>query len=669
MDTTTPLKKPYLALIDMNPSDAHLRPWRHTCRQLFLLPVVALCVASCSTGGHPPHGSAQAQERPHGDSIHISTTRSIPAIDPVRFADALRPLLMRDSTRRDALIWTLRQGPVVQAYYRDVEFAARWTREGVESALFTGVFELLADSDVHGIPPARYHVGDLRKLTAAWQSAWSRNGSIDYPMLAQIDLLMSDAVVTHAADLKFGVVHPKSAYSDDYSIRIRNRSGYESTDPLLASDPLAFLREVQPQDERYTRLQSALQMLKRLAAFHTPVQLPQIEGKIVPGDRHAIIARLRERMRTEWMLDALPLLESDLFLDARRLIELADSSTAPHAGAARIDQYDDRLAYAVRLFQERNGLAPDSVIGRGTIKALNWSLEDRMQKVRLNLERFRWNSYPTTGRYVLVNIPDFHVSTYQDGRQLDYIKICVGKRSGHETPMLSSDVTFVILNPVWSVPFSIASKETYKMASKDPTYLARNNYRVYRNDTLISPSAINFKALASGRFPYRFVQGSGDGNALGRIKFSFYNPHNVYLHDTPVRRPFKMASRDVSHGCVRVEKPKRLVDFLLKDHSAWDMDKVNEYLGQTHAGKVIKLDEKVPIHLDYITAWVDDAGRLQLRDDIYRRDADILRAWKAAMQPPMPPAPAPLLPVAVPQGTPASVAPAGTRTGAAASQS
>lgn len=598
-----------------------------------LIPVVlAVCAASCTSGGHPPHDSAQAQQRATNDSTRIESVRR-PVVDGARFADALRRLLVRDSSRSDAAIWRLRHGDVVRAFYRDTDHAPRWTRQGVDADGFTGVFDLLADADVHGIAPARYHVPDMRKLSAAWQSGWMRSGAIDYDALATLDLLMSDGVVTYAADMRFGVVDPRSSYSDEYTIRTRSRAGYEYTDPLLASDALTLLRERQPTDERYLRLQHALAMLRRLAAMHTPTRLPSIEGKIVPGDVHPVIGVLRERMRTEWMLDALPLLESHLFLDARRLMAMSDSLAAPHVRQMRPERYDDALAFSVSRFQERNGLAPDSVIGAGTIKALNWSLEDRIRKVKLNLERFRWNSYPSTGRYVLVNIPDFHVSTYQDGMLHDYIKICVGRRGRHETPMLSSDVSYVILNPVWSVPFSIASKETYKMASKDPTYLARNNYRVYRNDSLISPSAINFKALSEGRFPYRFVQGSGSGNALGRIKFQFYNAHNVYLHDTPVRRPFKMANRDVSHGCVRVEKPRQLVDFLLKGHSAWDMDKVNEYLGQTHAGKAIKLDEKVPIHLDYYTAWVDDEGRLQVRDDLYRRDADLLRALNAAMAP------------------------------------
>lgn len=598
-----------------------------------LMPLLcAVVVASCSSDGHLPPGSAQAQQLRTGDSVRIDASRH-PVIDGARFADAMRTLLVRDSTRPDAPIWRLRHADVVRAFYRDTEFAPRWTHEGVEETGFTGVFDLLADADVHGIAPARYHVPEMRKLCAAWQSAWQRSGIVDYAALATIDLLLSDGVVAYAADMRFGVIDPRTSYSDEYSVRTRSRAGYEYTDPLLASDALALLRERQPTDERYVRLQHALAMLRRLSALHTPLRLPQVEGKIVPGDVHPVISLLRERMRTEWMLDALPLLESHLFLDARRLLAMSDSLTATHVQTGRAERYDEALACSVRRFQERNGLAPDSVIGAGTIRALNWSLDDRIRKVQVNLERFRWNAYPTSGRYILVNIPDFHVSTYQDGRLHDYIKICVGKRGDHETPMLSSDVSYVILNPVWSVPFSIASKETYKMAAKDPSYLARNNYRVYRNDTLISPSAINFKALAEGRFPYRFVQGSGDGNALGRIKFQFYNPHNVYLHDTPVRRPFKMANRDVSHGCVRVEKPRQLVDFLLKGHSAWDMDKVNEYLGQTNAGKAIKLDEKVPIHLDYFTAWVDDEGRLQLRDDIYRRDADLLRAWKAAMAP------------------------------------
>jgi murein L,D-transpeptidase YcbB/YkuD len=201
----------------------------------------------------------------------------------------------------------------------------------------------------------------------------------------------------------------------------------------------------------------------------------------------------------------------------------------------------------------------------------------------------------------------------------------------YETPQLHGTLTYLVLNPLWNVPHSIAIRETYYQALKDPSYLLRNNYKVYVKDSLVNPLSVEWSKVNPEKIPFRFVQGAGRGNALGRIKFMFYNDFDVYLHDTPKRMPFRNASRAVSHGCVRIEEPMAFVKFLLEGHSTWNPTKIQAYLNQTQEGKIVFLERKVPIFIDYVTAWVDEAGRIQLREDVYGKDRVLKEAFAKAM--------------------------------------
>jgi L,D-transpeptidase YcbB len=186
-----------------------------------------------------------------------------------------------------------------------------------------------------------------------------------------------------------------------------------------------------------------------------------------------------------------------------------------------------------------------------------------------------------------------------------------------------------VLNPTWSVPPSIATRETYYQALKNPNYLSRNGYRVYRNDTLVDPNSIDWKKYKAEKLPFRFVQRPGEGNALGKIKFIFDNPFDIYLHDTPKRKPFGYATRTVSHGCIRLEKPMELVRFLFEGHSVWSPESIRDYIANTSTTKNVMLDYKVPIWVDYFTCWVDDDGRIQFRDDVYSKDNKLKKAMAA----------------------------------------
>jgi L,D-transpeptidase YcbB len=248
--------------------------------------------------------------------------------------------------------------------------------------------------------------------------------------------------------------------------------------------------------------------------------------------------------------------------------------------------YDSALVNAVKKFQRINGLNDDGVIGAGTLERLNITPEQYVKTIKINLERFRWIDYTNTPQYLLVNIPDFKVFAVESGRKLFDIKVCTGirrpanfqarneiykktkkirdKPDDWETPVLYSEVSYMVLNPTWTVPASIIREEILREVTKDSNYLQIKNFKVFKDGIEIDLSEVDSREFSSTKIPYTIVQDPGAGNALGKIKFMFNNPFGVYLHDTPTRAPFTKSNRAVSHGCVRVEKPIMLAEYLLK---------------------------------------------------------------------------------------------------------
>ena len=327
--------------------------------------------------------------------------------------------------------------------------------------------------------------------------------------------------------------------------------------------------------------------------------------------------------------------------------------------------YDTLLVNSVKHFQRVNGLNDDGVIGKNTIEHLNTTPQDYINKIKLNLERFRWNNYTDTAQYVLVNIPDFRLFIYENGKAIFTSKVCVGrkrpssyekqleryKKTRHwedkpedwQTPITNGELFYLVLNPTWSVPESIIREEIFQKVSKDSNYLIDHNFKVYLDTSEVDPAKITLNDLSAKEIPYKIVQGPGAGNALGKIKFIFPNRFGIYLHDTPTRPPFKYSNRAVSHGCIRVENPMPLAEFLLKNHPKWNIDFLKIEIGQKVEDKSkiaeykknrnklrkdaedektteVYLSRKVPVFIDYYTAWVDENGEINFRDDVYNLD-------------------------------------------------
>jgi murein L,D-transpeptidase YcbB/YkuD len=284
--------------------------------------------------------------------------------------------------------------------------------------------------------------------------------------------------------------------------------------------------------------------------------------------------------------------------------------------------YDKQLILAVKHFQARHNLNADGIIGHDTLTELNIPPEQRIKSIQVNLQRWSDLSKKLGERFIIVNIPDYQLYLFDKGNQVLMMKAIVGKPDW-QTPELISRITRIVFNPYWNVPVTIAANDLVPKAKSDPYYLEDMHIKVFINNgnhsEQVDRSEIDWQNVKSEDTSYTFRQDPGDDNALGVVKFEFPNEHDVYLHDTPVKSLFEGPVRDLSHGCVRLEKPLDLVTYLMKDDPKWDENRTQEIL-DTHKTNYIKIPKPIPIYITYITVWADENGVVNYRDDIYQRD-------------------------------------------------
>ncbi|UFH59227.1 L,D-transpeptidase family protein [Sulfurovum mangrovi] len=295
--------------------------------------------------------------------------------------------------------------------------------------------------------------------------------------------------------------------------------------------------------------------------------------------------------------------------------------------------YDACLEASVIAFQERHGLENDGVVGKQTIAALNIPLQERIDTIRLNLDRIKWLIPRCTTRHIIINIPAFKLSIEDSGVLDRQMKVVIGKRR-NPTPVFSDTVETVVLNPNWNVPKSIIQKEMIPKLLRNPGAMQREGIHIYtgwgRDAKRISGGSVNWANYRyTKNLPFRFVQPPGYDNALGKVKFLFPNRFTVYMHDTPAKSLFTRTSRAFSHGCIRLEQPMEMLRFFSELNANIDYEKALKKL-EGNRNEHIPLQLQVPVDIVYLTAFVDYNGTLQFRPDIYRYDRmqlSTLRAW------------------------------------------
>jgi murein L,D-transpeptidase YcbB/YkuD len=281
--------------------------------------------------------------------------------------------------------------------------------------------------------------------------------------------------------------------------------------------------------------------------------------------------------------------------------------TGDMPGGDTSQRFNDTLEIAVKNFQQRHGYKPTGVISDSLIKEMNVPAAQRVEQILMNMDRMRWLSNESNGNLIVVNIPEFVLHLYEGKQKVFDIDVVVGKE-GHNTMMFNGDLNQVVFSPYWNVPPSIVRKEILPEIEKNPNYLSKENMEITGNEDGLPV----------------IRQRPGGKNALGRVKFLFPNSFNIYFHDTPAKSLFEKDKRAYSHGCIRLKEPEKLANYVLRNQPEWTPERIEDAMNAGEQ-KFVKVKNPIPVLITYYTAWVDDNGHLNFREDIYGHDANLAR--------------------------------------------
>jgi len=454
------------------------------------------------------------------------------------------------------------------------------------------LLELVERSYDEGLDPEDYHLSTLRSLVA------ERGRSDDPAVQAALDIVLTDSLARLGYHLWFGKVNPE-ALDSNWNLRrdLGDRDPVELMQAAIdAPSLIAYTAELFPRRGLYRRMQAALAEYR---GYQAKGGWPSVAPgpTLKPGMKDARVTTLRDRLRATGLLTAQPASDPQLF--------------------------DPQLEQAVKSFQDQHVLDPDGAVGPATLEALNVSVEERIDQIRVNLERARWVLQSVTDDFVIVNIAGFRVWLIEGGVPVWTTRAQVGKPY-RMTPVFSSMMQYMVFNPTWTVPPGILSKDILPKLKKDPGYLASKNMNVIDNSgKVIDASSLDFSSYTGRNFPYQIRQEPGPWNALGQVKFIFPNSHFVFLHDTPSKALFERRDRSFSSGCIRTENPLELAELLLDDPGKWNQETIQQVLDAKKT-RTIHLKEPVPVLVLYWTVGVEEEGRVRFLRDIYNRDGRVL---------------------------------------------
>jgi murein L,D-transpeptidase YcbB/YkuD len=574
---------------------------------------VALTATGC---GENPDATAQIRELLGGAPVAASSPAD------VRSDSADADAAPADSTRGDAATAsgpptgsgapvitlpnddTLSIRPSVVALYRDRGYQPAWTDDDEILPRGVSMLEAIAAADSEGLDRERYHFSTAREMARLLNEDAVEDEELEY--LANLDLLLTESFARLAQDLAVGTIDPDRAGLDWQIDRGEVQHGQLIARVLEGEDPKEVLASVRPRAPYYARMIAALRQLREVQEGGGWTAVPEGET-LEPGAEGPRVAALRAR-----------LLAGD---------DPAETRLARH-GQARMSVFDDSLALALEHFQTRHNLQEDGALGPATLAALNVPVDERIDGLRLNLDRWRWLPHDLGDRFILVNVAGYELEVVYDGEAIESMNVVVGQ-TANRTPIFQDTLEYMVVNPYWNVPASIKNEEIIPAVARDPAYLARNNYEVLYNGEPIG-SSVSASTLADGA--YRVRQKPGRDNALGNVKFLFPNAQDIYLHDTPADHLFSQKTRAFSHGCIRVERPADLARTLLdrlSERDPGDYDALRSSTGE----QWIPFDEKVPVYILYFTAWVNEDGTIRFHEDVYDRDESLEEERREKMAP------------------------------------
>ena len=481
--------------------------------------------------------------------------------------------------------------PELIVFYRERKYKPLWLdAKGRLNRAYDLLYVIIHAED-EGLEPSDYYLGEIKKY---WDSKQPGDS-------IHLDLLLTAALFRYSNHVYSGRFDPHDL---DVDWHIKNsplnvRSLF--ADVAKKESITQLLKELPPQHSGYQLLKKEFRRfrdLKQQGGWQRFKSGPTLE----PGMHHRQVKQLRQRLE----------MTGDLVECCLR----------------DIDIFDQTLAEAVKRYQLRHGLQADGRVGGQTRRSLNITVDARVRQIRINMERWRWLPRKLGKRYLMVNMTGFELYLMENGSSVLSMPVIIGK-AYRSTPTFSGRVSTMEYNPYWTIPENMAIEDMIPRLIRDPSFLEKRSIRLFSgwaNAQEIDPKTVDWHKIDKENFPYWMRQDPGPENALGRVKFLFSNPYEIYLHGTPDKHLFDRVVRTFSSGCIRVKDPVQLASYLLNDGS---QQMEEEILANIHLGtnQKLSLPITVPIYLVYWTAWTDQDDRVNFRDDIYGRDIPLNSAF------------------------------------------
>lgn len=524
----------------------------------------------------PPAATAAVPAEPFKEALKASSVAA--ADQPV--AERLRDIIGSKATR---YFDRKNERAAVEKFYTARDFAPQWTQAGQLTDSGKGVIARLKDAASEGLNPADYPVPDFAAATSSPD------------LLAEAELKLTASMLDYARQAQSGRMHWSQVSADIQYPEHPTDPSEVLTNISTAKDASAALDAYNPQHKLYKELRAKLAELRG-----------QGDGPLLQIPEGATLAY---KAATKKQGEVAP--EDSRVPQLRAKLGVSDHPDST--------LYDAKVAAAVRKFQESVDLKATGVLDDRTVKAINSPKRDRqIDTVLVNMERWRWlprqlGASSIGNAYVILNVPDFTLKVMQNGAQVWTTRVVTGKPGKHATPMLTETMKFITVNPTWNVPPSIIYNEYLPALQQDPTVLQRMGLKLERN----RDGSIHIS------------QPPGEANALGRVRFNFPNKFLVYQHDTPDKHLFAKEERAFSHGCMRVQNPDVYAATLLNitmPNERYTPERIRSMYGRSEID--LKFPTPIPVNITYQTAFVDDAGKLQIRKDIYGRDATMIALLK-----------------------------------------
>jgi L,D-transpeptidase YcbB len=523
--------------------------------------LILFCFASCNSKTNGQDHSQIADTIPQKQLVDVTVPGSFSTQEQLKFDSAAIPAFIK---RYPSFLVFQKD---IQKFYRHRRYSYAWFDENGIIEQAGNLYNKIENIRDEGLEVKKLYPTDFHNMMDADSAE-----SLTQKANTELELMLTAQYFFYAKNIWTGLGE-KAMKALNWDLP-RKKLSYESLLDSLLEVPSSEFMKNEPVYRQYGFLKTYLKKYRGIQQAGGWPVIKADKKSYKKGDSSAVIKAIRKRLA----------LSGDLATDNQSIL------------------FDEELETAVKLFQHRYGLKEDGVAGKNLLREMNYPVEKKIEQIIVNMERCRWLPVAFNKDYLVVNIPEFRFHAFENDRPVWSMKVVVGK-SIHETAIFTGTMKYVVFSPYWNVPPGIMKNEILPAVRRNKNYLERNHMEWNGNSVRQVP---------------------GPWNALGKVKFLFPNSHNIYLHDTPAKDLFNLDQRAFSHGCIRVEEPKRLAMYVLRHQPEWTEEKIDSALNASKE-QYVTLKHPVQVLIAYFTAWVDAKGNLNFRNDLYKRDARLAK--------------------------------------------